>query len=75
MEKARKKEVISVPVESVRKLMALHACSRASVFNALGYRSNSKKAERIRHDAIELFGGVVNKLSVFTRNFTKQEEN
>lgn len=49
---------IVVNSETIQLLRTSHKCSVMCVYNALGYRSNSKLAEEIRRNALNL-GGVI----------------
>lgn len=55
---AQKKKVIVVPSGNVKKLADLHGVTRAMVYNALSYHTNSEVAQIIRRQAIDLYGGV-----------------
>lgn len=61
----KKRKVISVSPESRKKLMALYGCSQTAVYQALAYVTHTQRAEQIRQDAINLFGGVPNTKVVF----------
>lgn len=57
--------IIALPVESVLKLAEVYNVTRAAIYNALNYHSNSEQARKIRKDAIELYGGVSDTKPVF----------
>lgn len=54
----KKIKIIKVSPEGRKKLAERYGCRRETVYNALGFRSQSKQAESIRHDALNEFGGV-----------------
>lgn len=41
-------------------LMSRFECGRATVYNALAYKTNSELAENIRQEALNRYGGVQN---------------
>lgn len=49
---------ILVPLPGIRKLMIEHHVSKVSVYAALKYASNSPRAQAIRKDALDKYGGV-----------------
>lgn len=53
-----RKKIIKIPARSLTPLMNAFNASRASVFNALAFRSESERARMIRKAAVELYGGV-----------------
>lgn len=53
-----KKKYISVSENSIRALSAETNVSRATVYNALNYSSNSDIAQKIRRLAVEVYGGI-----------------
>lgn len=55
---AKKIKIIKVPLEGRKKLAEKYGCRRETIYNALGFRSQSEQAERIRQDALNEFGGV-----------------
>lgn len=54
----KKIKIIKVSHEGREKLAERYGCRRETIYNALGYRSQSKQAENIRQDAFNEFGGV-----------------
>ena len=64
MIKTRKKEKILVEKSKIEKLMKFFGCGRATVYNALAYSTNSEMAQKIRHRALNHYGGVVNKFTI-----------
>lgn len=58
-------EIISVQPSCIALLMEKHGVAESSVYNALAFRSYSQKAEDIRRDALENFGGVKDKKVVY----------
>ncbi len=55
----KKTKIIKVSLEGRKKLAERYGCRRETIYNALGFRSQSKQSEYIRHDALKEFGGVV----------------
>lgn len=55
----KKIKIIKVSLEGRKKLAERYGCSRETIYNALGFRSQSKQSEHIRQDALKEFGGVV----------------
>ena len=55
----KKIKIIKVSLEGRKKLAERYGCTRETIYNALGYRSQSKKSEYIRQDALKKFGGVI----------------
>lgn len=55
----KKIKIIKVSLEGRKKLAERYGCSRESIYNALGSRSQSKQSEYIRQDALKEFGGVI----------------
>ena len=55
----KKIKIIKVSLEGRKKLAERYGCTRETIYNALGYRSQSKKSEYIRQDALKEFGGVI----------------
>ena len=55
----KKIKIIKVSLEGRKKLAERYGCTRETIYNALGYRSQSKKSECIRQDALKEFGGVI----------------
>lgn len=55
---AKKLKIIKVSSKGRLELQKKYGCVRETVFNALGFRSHSEQAEKIRQDAINLYGGV-----------------
>lgn len=62
---AKKIKIIKVSPEGRKKLAERYGCRRETIYNALGFRSQSKKAEDIRNDALNEFGGVKTDKVVF----------
>ena len=54
----QKKKIIKVPTNCILQLAKTHGVTRAAVYNALGFRSNSEQASVIRKEALELYGGI-----------------
>lgn len=52
----RKKKII-VPRNKISALMSRFDCGKCMVYNALGYRSQSDMAKKIRKMAMDEFGG------------------
>lgn len=55
---AKTRKVISVSAETRKKLMERHECSKATVYNALAYKTDSAIARAIRKDATKRFKGI-----------------
>ena len=55
---AKKIKIIKVPLEGRLKLAEKYGCRRETIYNALAFRTHSEQSERIRNDALELYGGV-----------------
>ena len=55
---AFKKKIIVVPVGCVQKIAKANNCHKSLVYNALNYSSNSDKAQNIRKQALEFYGGI-----------------
>lgn len=58
---ATTKKVIKVPQGVVPKLSKIYGIGRSSVYDALGFRTDSVIARKIRKDALEVYGGFVGK--------------
>lgn len=54
----KKIKIIKVSLEGRKKLAERYRCRRETIYNALGFRSQSKQAENIRNDALNEFGGI-----------------
>ena len=50
--------VIKVPQGAVQKMSAAYAVTETMVYNALAGRTNSATAQKIRKDALEVYGGA-----------------
>lgn len=55
---SRKKKIIQVPRKNIDLLADKTNMSTNSVWGALAYRSDSKKAQEIRQLAISEYGGI-----------------
>lgn len=55
----KKKKIIKVPVGKVAQIAEDHNCTEVAVYNALAYRSDSQAAQKIRKDALEIYGGII----------------
>ena len=62
---AKKQKIIRVSPENRKKLIALHGCTEATVYNALAYKTHSAIAAAIRSDALNIFKGVETDKVVF----------
>lgn len=51
-------KVIKVPDGMVGKIAKAHGVSECMVYNALAMRTNSQRAQVIRKEAVELYGGA-----------------
>lgn len=54
----KKIKIIKVSPEGRKKLVERYGCRKQTIYNALGFRSQSRQAESIRQDALNEFGGV-----------------
>lgn len=54
----KKIKIIKVSLKGRKKLAERYGCRRETIYNALGFRSQSKQSEDIRQDALNEFGGV-----------------
>ena len=54
----KKIKIIKVSLEGRKKLAERYGCRRETIYNALGFRSQSKQSEDIRQAALNEFGGV-----------------
>lgn len=54
----KKIKIIKLSLEGRKKLAERYGCRRETIYNALGFRSQSKQAENIRQDALNEFGGI-----------------
>lgn len=59
----RMKKILVAPKE-IEKIMEAWGCTKATVYNALSYRSNSKLATELRSAAINVHGGVEKSIPV-----------
>lgn len=62
---AFKKKVITVPRGAVDGIRRSLNVDRATVYNALAYRSNSETAQQIRRLATSTYGGIETTKVVF----------
>lgn len=58
MSRVIKIKKILVSSSAVEKIMSIWGCSKATVYNALAFRSKSKLASEIRNAALNSYGGV-----------------
>lgn len=56
---------IKVSPEGRKKLVERYGCRKQTIYNALGFRSQSSQAESIRQDALNEFGGIEDDKIVF----------
>lgn len=63
---AKTQKIISVSLRCRDKLKVKYQCSQTSVYNALAFRTNNKRAEQIRQDAIKKYGGIEIDKPIFT---------
>lgn len=54
----KKIKIIKVSPEGRKKLVDRYGCRKQTIYNALGFRSQSRQAESIRQDALNEFGGI-----------------
>lgn len=63
--RAKKTKIISVSPESRERLMEKYGCSRVTLYQALRYCTHNERANAIRTDAIDNFGGIKHDKVVF----------
>lgn len=56
MKKLVKIEKILIDKDKIPKIMKIFGCGKATVYNALAYRSNSQQAQDIRSCALNRYG-------------------
>lgn len=56
MNKVVKIEKILIDKDKIPKIMKIFGCGKATVYNALAYRSNSQQAQDIRSCALNRYG-------------------
>lgn len=61
----KKIKIIKVSPEGRKKLVERYGCRKQTIYNALGFRSQSKQSEDIRQAALNEFGGVKTDKVVF----------
>lgn len=61
----KKIKIIKVSPDGRKKLIERYGCRKQTIYNALGFRSNSRQAENIRQDALNEFGGIKDDKVVF----------
>ena len=61
----KKIKIIKVSHEGRKKLAERYGCRRETIYNALGFRSQSKQSEDIRQAALNEYGGVETDKVVF----------
>ena len=61
----KKIKIIKVSLEGRKKLAERYGCRRETIYNALGFRSQSKQAEDIRQAALNEYGAVETDKVVF----------
>lgn len=61
----KKQPIIKVSAENFEKLMAANNAGRTTTYMALRYASQSAKAEKIRKDAMQFYGGVKTTKTLF----------
>ena len=61
----KKIKIIKVSLEGRKKLAERYGCRRETIYNALGFRSQSKQSEDIRQAALNEYGGVETDKVVF----------
>lgn len=67
MVKIAKIQKILVDDDKIPKLIRDFGCSRATVYNAIAFRTNSKQAELIRDQACNRYGGELVRVPVKRR--------
>lgn len=64
MVKIAKIQKILIDEDKIPKLMKDFECCEATVYNAIAFRSNSKKAVEIRNKACNRYGGEIVKIPI-----------
>lgn len=59
-------KIITVSPKSRKELMEKYGCSQVTLYEALRYHTHNERADAIRKDAVENFGGVENRKLVFS---------
>ena len=59
---------MKMPVGMVGQMAALYQCTEQAIYNALAFKSDSLAAQKIRKEAVELYGGVVTSKVVFVED-------
>lgn len=54
----QKKKIIRVSPNCIPDIAKAYGIRVQTVYNALGFRSNSSMAQKIRKEAMELYGGI-----------------
>lgn len=65
MKKVVKIEKILIDKDKIPKIMKIFGCGKATVYNALAYRSNSQQAQDIRSFALNRYGAEKHKMPQF----------
>ena len=61
----KKRKIIQIPRGTVDQIAKANNCSKVMVYNALRYATDSAAAQKIRREALELYGGIVTSKIVF----------
>lgn len=62
---AKKKKIISMPRGAIGRICNDFGCKKTTVYSALSYDIDSELAQKIRKDAVEIYGGVETTKIVF----------
>ena len=65
MKKVVKIEKILIDKDKIPKIMKIFGCGKATVYNALAYRSNSQQAQDIRSCALNRYGAEKHEMPKF----------
>lgn len=57
-------KIISVSIKNREELKKKYQCSQTTLYNALAYKTMNRRADVIRQDALDNFGGVESKKPV-----------
>lgn len=68
MARVKKIEKILVTRENIRRIMEDYDCSQSAVYNALRGGTNNEKASAIRRDAVQKYGGVLQKVPILVND-------
>lgn len=62
----KRKKIIKLPsLEAVKAIATANGCSIQYAYSVLRYESDSEKAQKMRKEAVEIYGGVETTKIVF----------